>query len=211
MVPYTPPSLKLKSFNCPNCNAYAHQTKRTVPLEGLPGKSPSRYIPGFTSTSCNNCGQFALWHGETLFYPDVSTAPFPNPDLDPGIIVDFNEARSILNRSPRGAAALLRLCIQKLCIQLGEPGNNINNDIASLVKKGLSVTMQQALDSVRVIGNDAVHPGEMDLKDDRDTALKLFTLVNLIAHRMITEPREVEELFKSLPESKLKGIEDRDS
>src|SRR5688500_789233 len=101
-------------------------------------------------------------------------------------------ATSILNRSRRATAARLRLCIQKLCIQLGEPGNNINNDIASLVKKGLSVTMQQALDSVRVIGNDAVHPGEMDLKDDRDTALKLFTLVNLIAHRMITEPREVE-------------------
>jgi hypothetical protein len=143
-------------------------------------------------------------------YPDVSTAPFPNADLDQSIIDDYNEARSILNKSPRGAAALLRLCIQKLCKQLGESGDNINADIASLVKKGLSPTIQQALDSVRVIGNEAVHPGEMDLKDDRDTALKLFALINLIAQRMLTEPREVNELFTMLPESKLKGIENRD-
>jgi hypothetical protein len=104
----------------------------------------------------------------------------------------------------------LRLCIQKLCRQLGEPGDNINADIANLVKKGLSATIQQALDSVRVIGNEAVHPGEMDLKDNRDTALKLFSLINIIAQRMLTEPREVNELFTMLPESKLKGIEDRD-
>jgi len=63
---------------------------------------------------------------------------------------------------------------------------------------------------VRVIGNEAVHPGVIDLKDDRDTANKLFKLVKFIAEKMITEPREIEELYNSLPEDKLKGIKDRD-
>src|SRR5688572_10249423 len=85
----------------------------------------------------------------------------------------------------------LRLAIKKLCAELGETGKNINDDIASLEKKGLDKRVQQALDIVRVIGNDAVHPGQIDLRDDRDTATKLFGLVNLIAEKMITEPKHV--------------------
>lgn len=136
--------------------------------------------------------------------------PLPNSDLREDIKVDYLEARSIVNKSPRGAAALLRLCIQKLCEQLGESGKDINTDIGNLVQKGLHSTIQKSLDIVRVIGNDAVHPGQIDLKDDIDTANKLFELVNLIAQVMITEPKAIDELYTALPESKRKAIEERD-
>ncbi len=79
-----------------------------------------------------------------------------------------------------------------------------------MVKEGLSPTIQRALDIVRVIGNDAVHPEQMDLKDDVETANKLFELVNLIAQAMITQPKETEQLYETLPEHKRKAIEDRD-
>jgi hypothetical protein len=39
---------------------------------------------------------------------------------------------------------------------------------------------RMTLDSARVIGNEAVHPGTMDMRDDHDTAIKLFGLANLI-------------------------------
>ena len=129
--------------------------------------------------------------------------------MDDDIRADFEEARTILDLSPRGAAALLRLCIQKLCKQLGKPGKNLN-DIASLVTDGLDAQIQRALDIVRVVGNEAVHPGTMDLKDDRQTAAKLFELVNLIAYDRITRPNTVQALFSGLPPDKIAAIEKRD-
>jgi hypothetical protein len=145
-----------------------------------------------------------------MIFPSSGSAPLPNPDLPEDITKDYEEARTILTSSPRGAAALLRLSIQKLCKHLGEKGENINEDIKNLVAKGLNPKIQKSLDIVRVIGNDAVHPGKIDLSDDVDTATKLFILVNLITEVMITQPKEVDNLFDSLPEDKKKGIEQRD-
>ena len=72
-----------------------------------------------------------------MIHPEASGGPPPNPDLPEDIRLDYSEARSIVGRSPRGAAALLRLCIQKLCRHLGEKGKDLNADIASLVRKSL--------------------------------------------------------------------------
>ncbi len=127
------------------------------------------------------------------------------------IKADYEEARDILSQSPRGAAALLRLCIQKLCKHLGKPGTNINDDIGALVKDGLSPKVQKSLDIVRVVGNNAVHPGQIDLRDDLQTANMLFGLVNLIADVMITQPKHVDELFNSVvPDSQKDAIARRD-
>ena len=122
---------------------------------------------------------------------------------------DFEEARSILGESSRGAAALLRLCVQKLCIHLGEKGKTIDDDIASLVSKGLNPLVQKSLDIVRVIGNEAVHPGVIDLNDDRDTASQLLYLINSITDQMISHPKHVEAMYEKLPAGKREAIEKR--
>jgi hypothetical protein len=62
---------------------------------------------------------------------------------------------------------------------------------------------------VRVIVNEAVHPGVIDLNDDKDTAAQLFTLVNSIADQMISHPKAVKEMYGKLPEAKRKAIEQR--
>ena len=133
----------------------------------------------------------------------------PNPDLPDELIADFNEAREIVNASPRGAAALLRLVVQKLCTHLGAVGDTIDKQIADLVSKGLNPLVQQALDIVPVIGNEAVHPGTIDLKDDRDAALRLFQLVNAIAEQMISHPKSVRDMYAMLPEGKRAAIDAR--
>jgi hypothetical protein len=162
-------------------------------------------------SKCFNCDDIAIWIFDRMVYPRRGEAPEPNPDLSSDIRRDYDEASSILDISPRGAAALLRLSIQKLCKELGEPGKNINDDIGSLVAKGLDHRVQKALDIVRVVGNDAVHPGTIDLRDDRATAENLFQLLNLIAEKMISEPKHVDDVYNSLPREKLAAIEKRDA
>ena len=147
-----------------------------------------------------------------MVFPTSSPAPPPNADLPSDIQDDFNEARRIVTQSPRGASALLRLCVQKLCKHLGEDGCHINSDIATLVSKGLPVKVQQALDTVRVVGNNAVHPGQIDIKDDVDTASALFHLINVICEVMISQPKEVDALCQTLiPQTQRDAIAKRDS
>lgn len=160
---------------------------------------------------CYNCEDITVWVHDQIVYPSQKIDVQPNEDLPDLVKALFNEARSIVTDSPKGAAALLRLCIQHLCRELGEPGKNLDADIASLVSKGLNPLVQKALDVVRVIGNESVHPGEIDLNDNREIAIKLFGLVNLIAEQMISHPKHVESLYSGLPEHKLQSIEKRNT
>lgn len=160
---------------------------------------------------CYTCDQTAIWLHDRLLYPSKMTGPAPNPDLSEDVLHDFEEARTILDLSPRGAASLLRLAIEKICIELKAEGNDINQQIAFLVSKGLPEEVQQALDTIRVIGNEAVHPGQLDLRDDRETATKLFDLVNFIAQDRISRPKQIKALYGMIPEGKRKAIDVRNA
>ena len=113
---------------------------------------------------CHSCAGFSIWVDGQLKYPESDFAFIPHVDMPAEVKADFEEASSIFQSLPRGAAALLRLCIQKLMPHLDEKGKDINEDIASLVGKGLDPVIKQALDVVRVIGNNAVHPGKDKIK-----------------------------------------------
>jgi phage-related protein len=144
-----------------------------------------------------------------MYYPDTGNCPFPNPEMPESVKKLYIEAASISSKSPRGAAALLRLAIQNLCKELGEEGKNMNADIANLVKKGLPEIVQQSLDTVRVTGNDAVHPGQINT-DDIETVNKMFELTNIIIEYMIALPKKVSGLYSLLPKEKVDAIKNRD-
>ena len=160
-------------------------------------------------SKCYNCKEIAVWVHDKIVYPSEKIDIQPNEDLSELVRQLYDEARSIVTDSPKGAAALLRLCIQHLCIELGESGKDLDSAIANLVSKGLNPMVQKALDVVRVIGNESVHPGEIDLNDKKETAVKLFGLVNLITEQMISHPKHVQELYEELPEKKRESIEKR--
>ena len=114
-----------------------------------------------------------------------------------------------MNKSPRGAAALLRLVVQKLMIEIGEKGERINEDIINLVKKGLDTNIQQALDYCRVVGNSAVHPGEIKLDDSPEIAQTLFHTINYLIEDLIARPKRIQERFANLPKQELNIIQKR--
>ncbi len=138
------------------------------------------------------------------------TLPKPHNDMPECIREDYEEAMGVFKHSARSSAALLRLAVEKLCKELGETGKTINDDIASLVKKGLPTHIQQALDIIRVIGNEAVHPGMIDVRDNPEIAMELFGLLNEIIDDRISKQNRIQARYDSLPQSKLDGIKDRD-
>lgn len=217
-TPYTPAKHQLPAFNCPNCGAFAKQNwSYTSKITGRYSQnvslnfSPSFYIPNGTIAECSNCGNHTFWLGDKMIYPYNSNAPLPNADMPEDVKQDYEEARSIASISPRGAAALLRLAIQKLCKHLGESGDNINSDIGNLVKKGLPLKLQQALDSVRVVGNNAVHPGQIDLKDDVEIANKLFAFINIICDNQISQAKQIDIFYTEIiPDNLKQAIDKRD-
>ncbi|MBF7143871.1 MULTISPECIES: DUF4145 domain-containing protein [Pseudomonas] len=214
MSKYVAPAFNKTAFNCPRCEAYAK----------FDWAAPSCYFGNsyqslpIRVSRCSHCGMDSYWHlpddAEERAYmiiPNATLAPMPHPEAPEDIKSDYMEAREIAVRSPRGSAALLRLCIQKLCIELGEKGKNINDDIGSLVAKGLPIQIQQALDVVRVIGNNAVHPGKIASEDVAEICQTLFTLFNAVVEDRIARPKALDALYKGLPEGILEGIAKRDN
>ena len=59
--------------------------------------------------------------------------------------------------------------------------------------------------------HNAVHPGQMDLRDDHATAESLFKLLNVIVERMISAPKHIDEVYEALPAQAHKAIKKRDA
>ena len=156
---YSPyiPRYHATSFECPHCGVYAQQD--WLGLNQLPDII-YKQTQWLEITQCMHCKEHTVWDQHKLVYPTSSIAPQSSSDMPIDIANDFNEARSVLAFSPRSSAALLRLALEKLCTHLKLPGKNFNEQIGAMVKEGLSPKVQKALDIVRVIGNNAVHPGE---------------------------------------------------
>jgi len=145
-----------------------------------------------------------------MIIPSEAPVPPAHADMPQECVDDYNEARSIVAISPKAASALLRLSLQKLMIALGEKGTNINDDIGNLVKNGLPVQVQQALDFCRVVGNNAVHPGEIEINDTPEIAHSLFDMMNFIIEDRISRPKHIQSLYERLPAGARSAVEKRD-
>lgn len=217
---YIPLTHEVEAANCPHCGAYSKMNWYDCNFENRKGRWSTK-VESIEFATCTRCEQYSIWilndpldlnNPFTMLYPNCGNVPQPNDDLPDSIKNDYLEAASIVNLSPRGAVAILRLALQKLCKEVEEKGENINSDIKSLVSKGLNPMIQKALDSVRVTGNNAVHPGILDLKDDRGTALKIFGFINIITEALITQPKQISEFYDlQLPASDKIAIEKRDN
>ena len=212
MSKYFPPQYQSKSFHCPYCQVYAGQYWDKINYSTLMRNNVYPLVSieqvAVEASICAHCNKTALWLAEAIIYPPIHTAPPTNSDLPDSVQKVYKEAAAIANQSPRAACALLRLAIEMFLKHLGEMGS-INDGIKNLVKKGLDERIQQALDIVRVTGNNAVHPGKIDFNDSTNVQT-LFGLINLIADRLITQPKQIDEMYNQLPETAREGIKKRD-
>ena len=211
---YVAPKFNLEAFNCPFCNTYAY----------MAWNSGSEWdFSNYREAKCYKCKKKSLWRKEMhvdplvgavgfMIYPDTGNAPFPVEDMPEDVKADYMEAASIFSKSHRGGAALLRLALQKLLKHLGKEGKNINDDIRALAGDGsLPSKVIQVADTLRITGNNAVHPGTMSDEDFDDVAEKMFDLINFIVRKAITEPKELDELYLKVPESARKSAEMQDA
>jgi hypothetical protein len=204
------PEMKKSAFHCPLCAVYAKQTWAEV-LWSAGHPFQFKVVERLVLAVCDHCSRFSLWVDDKLVFPLTRTAPAAHPEMPKSIKADFEEAQAVFGSSPRSSAALLRLAIQKICEELGLQGKNLNEDIGKLVTQGLPVRVQQSLDIVRVVGNNQVHPGVLDVRDGAAMATTLFELVNIIVEDRIAQPKVIAALYAKLPENARKQIEERDA
>jgi hypothetical protein len=170
---------------------------------------------------CRACGNGSVWkqferkdnynYNLRLVDPILSNAPERAADMPEEVAKDYEEARLVFIQSPRAAAALLRLALQKLCKHLGEPGSHIDTDIRSLAKRPeFGERLIKAADTLRIAGNNAVHPGEMNEEDIDNITNGLFDLLNLIVHAGISQPKKWDAMYQGLPENPRLAAEKKD-
>ena len=204
MAKYYPPTHGASSFSCAVCQVFAKQNWRALEFQGTTNASD------FTYSTCEHCNRRSYWHKERMIVPGQAAMPPYHEDLPAACRDDYDEARDIAARSPKAAAALMRLVVQKLIIELGQPGKNINDDIGNLVKEGMPIQVQQALDYCRVVCNNAVHPGEIVIDEDPTITHTLFEMVNFVVEDRITKPKKIAEFYGKLPAGALQAVNRRD-
>ena len=212
-----PASFQEKNFHCPHCNVYAQQVWTTLFAQTRDRlkRAVDYYTEPVWRCLCTHCSKVSYWHEYKhglgrMVVPAESTAEPPHPDIPDACKAEYEEARAVFAPSPRASAALLRLVVQKLMGELGQTGKNLNDDIAALVSNGLPAEVQKMLDYCRVIGNHAVHPGEIDVSDAPEIAENLFRFINLIVEDRITRAKQIEKAYAKLPEGAREQIEKRD-
>lgn len=215
------------AMTCPHCKVFSKQrwvicrsegrivSGKVVTKNGFPvldAQQTEQYFPTWWEiyiSQCDACAQSALWWKGKLLIPASHLAPDPNPDMPEDAKADYLEAASIAEASPRGAGALLRLCLEKILQHL-EPGKeSIDKKIGKLVGRGLFEQVQKVLDVVRVIGNNAVHPGKISIDSYQDVMI-MFQYINMIIDQMISQPKHVQDAYSGLPQNILEAIQRRD-
>lgn len=221
---FIPPTYAYPAFVCPYCGTKAQQTwikaknfstagsyltgEKKFELNDI-GSPTSEYK--LAISRCQVCGEIIIWYKGNIIFPETSTVPAPHEMMPENVKEIYSEAASIFIKSAKSAAALLRLALQLLLKEIGGSGKNINSDIGSLLSKGIiKEDVQQACDILRIIGNNSVHPGQIDIKDTPEITKSLFDLLNFIVEENIEMPAKRKKLFDSLPDSAKEAIAKRD-
>ncbi len=211
------------AFICLHCGVHAQREKYSCEVKKISDSSGGSYIPltnplkkiapqpqiqGITGkiecSMCIVCGSITLWinssHTKKIIFPAFPVEiQKPHEDMPEHIKNIYIEAAEISNQSPRSAAALLRLCLENLVKDLEIKGKDLNEKIGN---SEWPDEIKKACDSVRLYGNNAVHPGMIEVADEMMTVTTLFKIINYLVAQKIHMPKIINDVYDSLPESK---------
>lgn len=208
---YVQPEKGKAAFTCPHCGAFAGQTWEEAWVKGpTPGYY---YASPVTTAQCLACNNYSYWVWSELVKPRPNDAPRLGDRFPRHIIEIHAEAAQIMLDSPRAALGLLRLCVDLVCLDRGATGDNLNKRIGSLVDAGVAQRIQKALDTIRILGNDALHEtkyGDHDRAGYQEAVARCFWLLRYLDTHLYEEPAQVDKIYEELPAPKLEAVESRD-
>ncbi|WP_257933328.1 DUF4145 domain-containing protein [Campylobacter lari] len=216
MNKYIKPFFKGKAFNCPHCRAYSSMQWNNFLGRDILNSIIIKQVEGYSffESTCYLCKRSVIWYlkdeNPKIFFPREVAIP-PEENMPENVKEIYEEASLVLGDSPRASCALLRLALQELMKYLKEniqiynglKNRNINEDIKEIINIGnfyqeQKESLEEAMNSIRLIGNKASHPSELDINDNSEIANILFEMINFIVGEIITKPKEREERLNKL-------------
>ena len=166
---------------CPHCSCYyyfeADKTSVSIDVASLNHALIALGQDGGVNLNlrkdvCPNCGRIELSLSGDMadggwadpVYPSRSIYPIPMVPAEVPVefAQDYLEAWHILGDSPRASAALSRLCLERILVEVsgvpGVAGKNLKSDIEKVVRSNtLPTSISELLDAPRLLGNLALH------------------------------------------------------
>ena len=188
------PALDAPHFVCPHCGVDAQQLWQDA---DFPARGTGEVDKALKRAECRSCRARSYWIDGAQVWPHPMVGIPPSPDLPPDLVALYDEARATAPISARAAAALLRLLVDRLLGSLGATDGPLADRIAALAAEGhLPAQVVEGLGAVRVDGDDALPPGQIDpaAEDDAGVVQLLCLLVNSIVDTTLTLRRHRAEL-----------------
>lgn len=172
------PHLRIEIYRCPNDSC----RKETILAFG-----ENNYIE-------NN---------SVLIYPESGSIQFPEY-VPKAIKQDYEEACSILRKSPKASATLSRRCLQGMIRDFwGIKKNRLIDEIQALQDK-VPAAQWAAIDALRQLGNIGAHmEKDVNTMIDVDTgeAESLLSLIELLIQKWYINRNDEQELYKRITEA----------
>lgn len=175
-------------FDCPHCKKHCSEKAQFI------YRSEEDAVK---LLHCSHCKRLCAFCGEKMLIPNVVLAPPPNIKLPRQIKEIYRESVSIVDKSPRAAAILLRLATEVLCKELGCKGRNLEKKIKDLRKKieeaggrpNDASLIERMLDSlVRKVGNKSAHDIFFRINEVPQLVEFMFETLNFVMENLIVSP-----------------------
>ncbi len=79
----------------------------------------------------------------------------------------------------------MQVCIQKLVPLLKQDGSKLNDYMSSLVRKGLEVEIQEAMEVLQVLQNNPVQLTKFESQEEKEIALRFFDSLKAVLERRV--------------------------